>query len=252
MDAAVRPDLRRRLHGARRGPRSAPGSTSTCRPPTARGTTIPLVVANMTAVAGRRMAETVARRGGIAVIPQDIPIDVVAEVVAWVKSRDLVLRHPDHARPRTTPSATRSRCCPSGRTARSSSSTGRPARSAWSPRPTATASTGSPSSRQVMSSDLLTLPAGRRPARGVRPAARRPAPAGARRGRRRPPGRHPHPHRRAARHPLPARRRRRAAGCGSPPPSASTATSPAKAKELLDAGRRRASSSTPRTATRRR
>ncbi|MEV7805796.1 GuaB1 family IMP dehydrogenase-related protein [Microbispora sp. NPDC088329] len=54
------------------------------------GTTIPVVVANMTAVAGRRMAETVARRGGIAVIPQDIPIDVVTEVVEWVKSRDLV------------------------------------------------------------------------------------------------------------------------------------------------------------------
>ncbi|MGC5052593.1 GuaB1 family IMP dehydrogenase-related protein [Micromonospora sp. DT48] len=54
------------------------------------GTTIPLVVANMTAVAGRRMAETVARRGGIVVIPQDIPIDVVAEVIAWVKQRHLV------------------------------------------------------------------------------------------------------------------------------------------------------------------
>src|ERR1700712_3732674 len=36
------------------------------------GTTIPLVVANMTAVAGRRMAETVARRGGLTVLPQDI------------------------------------------------------------------------------------------------------------------------------------------------------------------------------------
>src|SRR4051794_16128287 len=33
------------------------------------GTTIPLVVANMTAVSGRRMAETVARRGGVAIIP---------------------------------------------------------------------------------------------------------------------------------------------------------------------------------------
>ncbi len=54
------------------------------------GTTIPLVVSNMTAVAGRRMAETVARRGGIAVIPQDIPIPVVAEVVSWVKSRHLL------------------------------------------------------------------------------------------------------------------------------------------------------------------
>ncbi|MCD6639201.1 MAG: GuaB1 family IMP dehydrogenase-related protein [Nocardioides sp.] len=51
------------------------------------GTTLPLVVSNMTAIAGRRMAETVARRGGIAVIPQDIPIPVVAEVISWVKGR---------------------------------------------------------------------------------------------------------------------------------------------------------------------
>ena len=58
------------------------------------GTTIPIVVANMTAVAGRRMAETVARRGGIAVLPQDIPVDVVAEVIAWIKSRDLVYDTP--------------------------------------------------------------------------------------------------------------------------------------------------------------
>ena len=58
------------------------------------GATIPLVVANMTAVSGRRMAETVARRGGLAVIPQDIPAAVVAEVVEWVKSRDLVLDTP--------------------------------------------------------------------------------------------------------------------------------------------------------------
>src|SRR5215475_13877662 len=58
------------------------------------GATIPVVVANMTAVAGRRMAETVARRGGIAVLPQDIPVDVVAEVIAWVKARDLVYDTP--------------------------------------------------------------------------------------------------------------------------------------------------------------
>jgi IMP dehydrogenase len=54
------------------------------------GATIPLVTANMTAVSGRRMAETMARRGGLAVLPQDIPVDVVADVVGWVKSRDLV------------------------------------------------------------------------------------------------------------------------------------------------------------------
>lgn len=50
------------------------------------GTTIPLVVANMTAVSGRRMAETVARRGAIAVLPQDLPHDVVTDVVRSVKS----------------------------------------------------------------------------------------------------------------------------------------------------------------------
>ncbi|MGH3729088.1 MAG: GuaB1 family IMP dehydrogenase-related protein [Micromonosporaceae bacterium] len=54
------------------------------------GTTIPVVTANMTAVSGRRMAETVARRGGLAIIPQDIPVEVVADVVSWVKRRDLV------------------------------------------------------------------------------------------------------------------------------------------------------------------
>jgi IMP dehydrogenase len=58
------------------------------------GTTIPLVVANMTAVAGRRMAETVARRGGITVIPQDIPLPVVRDVVSWVKQRHLVFDTP--------------------------------------------------------------------------------------------------------------------------------------------------------------
>jgi IMP dehydrogenase len=55
------------------------------------GATIPIIAANMTAVSGRRMAETIARRGGIAILPQDIPGDVVADVVAWVKTRDLVV-----------------------------------------------------------------------------------------------------------------------------------------------------------------
>jgi IMP dehydrogenase len=58
------------------------------------GTTIPIVVANMTAVAGRRMAETVARRGGIAVIPQDIPLNVVRQVTTWVKERHPVYDTP--------------------------------------------------------------------------------------------------------------------------------------------------------------
>jgi IMP dehydrogenase len=58
------------------------------------GTTIPVVVANMTAVAGRRMAETIARRGGIVILPQDLPITAVQQTVEFVKSRDLVLDTP--------------------------------------------------------------------------------------------------------------------------------------------------------------
>ncbi|QAY71226.1 GuaB1 family IMP dehydrogenase-related protein [Xylanimonas protaetiae] len=58
------------------------------------GTTVPIVVANMTAVAGRRMAETVSRRGGLVVVPQDIPVDVVADVVSGVKAKDPVVETP--------------------------------------------------------------------------------------------------------------------------------------------------------------
>jgi IMP dehydrogenase len=58
------------------------------------GTTIPVVVSNMTAVAGKRMAETVARRGGLVVLPQDIPLDVVGSVIEFVKSRHRVYETP--------------------------------------------------------------------------------------------------------------------------------------------------------------
>ncbi|CAB4902778.1 unannotated protein [freshwater metagenome] len=58
------------------------------------GTTIPIVVANMTAISGRRMAETIARRGGMAVIPQDIPLDVVKNVITWVKERHTFFETP--------------------------------------------------------------------------------------------------------------------------------------------------------------
>ncbi len=58
------------------------------------GTTIPLVAANMTAVTGRRMAETMARRGGLGVLPQDVPLDVVADVVERVKASHPVLDTP--------------------------------------------------------------------------------------------------------------------------------------------------------------
>ena len=51
-------------------------------------TPLPIVVANMTAISGRRMAETVARRGGIAVLPQDIPVPYVCRSIRRVKDAD--------------------------------------------------------------------------------------------------------------------------------------------------------------------
>ena len=62
--------------------------------PDGLGTTIPVIVSNMTAVAGRRMAETVARRGGLTVLPQDIPLDVIEMVVEHVKTRHPVFETP--------------------------------------------------------------------------------------------------------------------------------------------------------------
>src|SRR5699024_4226169 len=58
------------------------------------GTTSPVVVANMTAISGRRMSETVARRGGMAILPQDVPLQEVARTVRSVKSRHPVLETP--------------------------------------------------------------------------------------------------------------------------------------------------------------
>ena len=66
------------------------------------GTSLPIAVANMTAISGRRMAETIARRGGIAILPQDIPGDVLGDAVAWVKDR-----HPVFETPITRPVASR-------------------------------------------------------------------------------------------------------------------------------------------------
>jgi IMP dehydrogenase len=58
--------------------------------PDPSGATVPVVAANMTAVAGRRMAETLARRGALTVLPQDVAPSAVADIVAWIKSRHVV------------------------------------------------------------------------------------------------------------------------------------------------------------------
>lgn len=66
------------------------------------GSAIPLVAANMTAVTGKRMAETMARRGGLAVLPQDVPLDVIRDVTAWIKTRHPVLETPVSLTPADT------------------------------------------------------------------------------------------------------------------------------------------------------
>jgi GMP reductase len=125
------------------------------------GTTIPVVVANMTAVSGRRMAETVARRGGMAVLPQDIPVDVVAEVVAWVKNRHLIHDTPLTLGPSDTTGQALSLLPKRAHGAVVVVEDGRPAGVA-----TEADCQGVDrftQLRQVMSTDLLTVPAGIEP-----------------------------------------------------------------------------------------
>lgn len=66
------------------------------------GATIPVVVANMSAVAGKRMCETVARRGGLTVLPQDIPTETLSETIKYIKSRHLVYETPLTLHPENT------------------------------------------------------------------------------------------------------------------------------------------------------
>ncbi len=48
----------------------------------------PVVTANMNAVTGRRMAETVARFGGLGVLPQDMSLETVERIVGQIKAAD--------------------------------------------------------------------------------------------------------------------------------------------------------------------
>ncbi len=51
------------------------------------GGSIPLVSANMNSITGPRLAATLARRGGIGVLPQDLHLQDLAESIRWVKSQ---------------------------------------------------------------------------------------------------------------------------------------------------------------------
>ena len=61
------------------------------------GATIPIVSANMNSVTGPRLAATLARRGGLGVLPQDPPLDEVVASVRWVKEQSTVWAPADGA-----------------------------------------------------------------------------------------------------------------------------------------------------------
>lgn len=54
------------------------------------GASIPIVSANMNSVTGPRLAATLARRGGLGVLPQDLPLDELTAAVRAVKSQSAV------------------------------------------------------------------------------------------------------------------------------------------------------------------
>jgi IMP dehydrogenase len=51
------------------------------------GASIPLVSANMNSVTGPRLAATLARRGGLGVLPQDMHLDDLQAAIRWVKDQ---------------------------------------------------------------------------------------------------------------------------------------------------------------------
>lgn len=51
------------------------------------GGSIPVVSANMNSITGPRLAATLARRGGIGVLPQDLHLQDLAESIRWVKAQ---------------------------------------------------------------------------------------------------------------------------------------------------------------------
>ena len=182
------------------------------------------------------MAETVARRGGLAVIPQDIPIAGgrrrrrVGEVPAPG------LRHPDRAGADQTVAEALS-LIPKRAHRRRGRRRRTAGRSASSPRTTAPTSTGSPRSHHVMRPAAVDARRGHRPARGASTRSTPPAPPlavavdgdGA-------PGRRPDPHRRAARHALRTRPSTRPGGLRVAAAVGVNGDVAAKAEALLDAG----------------
>jgi IMP dehydrogenase len=58
------------------------------------GATIPIVSANMNSVTGQRLAATLARRGGIGILPQDMHLQDLDAAIRWVKAQPVVFDTP--------------------------------------------------------------------------------------------------------------------------------------------------------------
>ena len=71
-------------------------------PPDFPGSSHPIVSANMNAVTGKRMAETIARFGGLGVLPQDMDLETVARIVKHIQSADPRYDTPLAVTPRDT------------------------------------------------------------------------------------------------------------------------------------------------------
>ncbi len=71
-------------------------------PPDFPGGAHPVVSANMNAVTGKRMAETMARFGGLGILPQDMDLDTVARIVKHIHAADPRYDTPLSVSPRAT------------------------------------------------------------------------------------------------------------------------------------------------------
>jgi IMP dehydrogenase len=58
------------------------------------GATIPIVSANMNSVTGKRLAATLARRGGLGVLPQDMHLQDLHDAIRWVKAQPVAFDTP--------------------------------------------------------------------------------------------------------------------------------------------------------------
>ena len=66
------------------------------------GTSIPIVSANMSSVTGPRLSATLARRGGLGVLPQDMHLQDLDAAIRWVKDQSVAFDSPLSLRPENT------------------------------------------------------------------------------------------------------------------------------------------------------